>query len=205
MGYMSSTFAFDLVEGGAAILFVGAFFLPSLTRASSWRCRSSKNLMVFRTPVIARFYLIFAGIWLITTPMLIAVTEHDGWLRRSSLMLLAGIFGILLVLLASRRYELRLDLETRTYRLVRGWFFWPQVRLGPWSDFSGIFVRSSQVRGSDINFVGLAWQKEGISRCYLGRYDKSVKAEAFASEIASTLKLPVITAPSPDTFRFLYR
>ena len=59
--------------------------------------------------------------------------------------------------------------------------------------------------GSDINFVGLAWQKEGICRCYLGRYDKSVKAEAFASEIASTLKLPVVAAPAPDAVRFLHR
>ena len=200
---MPAESALKLYFGAAvALLFIGALVLP-LSR-SGWQRRSQPGLMVFRRPLGPRILLILAGLWLIAVWPLAGATGRNGWVKMSPVIPPACLLGGSLILLASRRYDLRLDLERQTYRLTSGWLLRSRVRSGSLLDFAGVYVRIVRTSGGETSSVGLDWRNEGPARPRLGIFNSGAKAEAFASKMSTALNLPIIPAPEPEALRSLF-
>ena len=195
---MSPQFGFDFYFGGLAVLTAGALiFMAALTQGISYQCRSPKNLLVFRPPLGLRLWMIMLVLWLIACILLQVINKVDVVGNLFVLLPVAIVAGGFIVLVASRRPELRLDLEQHTYRFTDTNLFRSRVHLGPWKDFTGVFVRISRTESGDICHVGLAWQNEQSSLPYLGVYGNRMKAQASAMKVAEKLGLPIVPAPAP--------
>ena len=161
----------------------------------SYQCRSPQDLMVFRDPLGLRLWMIMMMLWLIASVVLLIVNDIDRKINLFFMLPLACVFSGPMVLLASRRGELRLDLEKHTYRFTDKSLFHSRMYSGSWQDFAGVFVRTPQTPSGDCH-VGLAWRSDRDRLPYLG-YGNRIKAQAFAMEISKKLSLPIVPAPAP--------
>ncbi len=193
---MSADFVFCFGFGGITIfILAGCFLLLACSGGMSYQRRSPQDLMVFRDPLGLRLWMIMLVLWLTACVVLRTVNNIDTEVNLFFMLPLSCVLAAPFILLASRRGEMRLDLERRTYRFTEKTLFRSRVHSGPWKDFAGIFVRTPQTSREDCH-IGLAWRSERGGLPYLG-YGNRIKAQAFAMEVAGKLDLPIVPAPAP--------
>ncbi len=181
---------------GSLITFLVLAFVGM--RAGSFLYQSSFGKMVFRRRLSQRVFMgvlgLFMGVggpllyWhslVNSTGSLSAVVRFTAWAIFALLDVAVGAFCIYI----GGPEELHLDLERHTYRLVRGWPFFPVTRSGTWEDMAGVSVRS--LGEGQIN-VGIKWRCGRKSVIPLGTFGKRQAANRFAQEMASTLGLPQV-------------
>ncbi len=87
------------------------------------------------------------------------------------------------------------DMQRHRYHSVKRWLWSPHVCGGNYDDLSGIFVRPIYLKGTTFYIVSLAWKNNSERPSRLGRFSKSERASAFASELSQTLGLPLVEPP----------
>ena len=195
---------------GSLILLIILLFLAG--QYQNWQKRTKSARMVFRLPLAARFILGGIGLWFVLTPpWLMARDIRDGTGLFLFLVyeLMACAMGSLFFWGVGTRRELDLDVERRSYHFITGWGPWTRVRSGGLEDFTGIFVRCTSGRDSEIYTVGLAWKwGECISPTlgnFRGRSRGKPKADALAAKMGNALGLPLVAAPPREELRNPFR
>lgn len=176
-----------VVYGLMAIIAAG-FILPAAFRFQ-WGRPPHGPLRVYHTLPWLRLFVGAIGLWRLVVPWLTEGGSGNGWIWNTYLITLGALFGLPLLALASQRYEMRLDMRQRTYRLTQGWLLYTTVKSGTWEDFAGVFVQHNRVCS-----VGLAWNAQKGKCPILGRYYDPARAEPLAAEVAEAMDIPCVSA-----------
>ncbi len=166
-------------------------------RGRAYFYRVSPGELAFRKPFEMRAVLGAFGLISVATPFWVGI---EAWKQQDGnacamLPFFAALcfgFGALFFSLAGPA-DLYLDMERRTYRLVRGWPFLARTRSGTWEDFWGVWV--GRTSGSQTAYlVGVTWWGGGGS-VTLGRFENKSSAERFAEEMMSKMDLKRVIPP----------
>ena len=172
--------------------------MASTLAATGPGSRIRRGMMIFCDPLFRRIITAAFGL-LVLAPIPDLISEGhqlgNSWGICGFVIFLFGSFGTLLLAIASRRRVLRIDLERRTYRLRWGWLFWTRAIAGEWQDFSGVFIRGTDLKNSQRFYVGLTWQGKQSCLPNLGEFNDSNHAADFAAHIAQMLNVPVVASP----------
>ena len=180
---------------GSLIIFLVLAFVGM--RSGSFLCHRSFRKMVFRRRLSQRVFMGTMGVIMAVGGPIgcwHGIVDGRGSLSTAARFTAWAVFALLdvavgaLCIYIAGPEELHLDLERRTYRLVRGWPFFPVTRSGTWKDIAGISVRDF---GEGQTYVGIKWGYGRRSVTPLGTFGKQA-ANQFAQEMASMLGLPQV-------------
>jgi hypothetical protein len=182
------------------------------SQCQNWRKRTSTARMVFRQSPVFRFVFGGIGLWLVLTPPLLMVRDikdATGWLLFSIFEIMSCAMGGLFLWGAGLRREMSLNVERGTYQFTKGWGPWTRVRSGGLEDFTGVFVRCTAGRDTEMYTVGLVWKNSGpvmpTLGIFRGRTQGRQKADVLVAEMMNAFRLPLVAAPPPETIRDLFR
>jgi len=94
--------------------------------------------------------------------------------------------------IAINPWQLQLDLDQRSYKLMQGWGPWARTRMGTTQDIRGLYLRIRKNQPNTRFKAVLAWKMRRLSFVLRITYSDQVEAEEWLQNLANQLNVPYL-------------